>query len=102
MALFSGRSFRVQLSIDLAIFAGGLAAASIFIVYLAGNIQGRAVSISKAREDLAGRRTVIESLAALRTGAESAKAYSNLLLNILPPRDALINFPRYRGFSSPQ
>jgi hypothetical protein len=88
------RSFKAQLFMDIAISFGGLAILSFLSFYFVGLIEARVAGIQKIRQELSVRRSAIQSLAALRVDAERARSYSSLLENVLPPKDALVRFPR--------
>lgn len=94
MTIFTSRNFKTQLTIDIAIFFGGAAIFAILLAYLGSSINARVMSIQQARQESALRRTAIQSLATLRVDSERAKPYFSVLENILPPKDALIRFPR--------
>ena len=58
------------------------------------DITSRVVAIQKLKQEVAFRTQAIESLVVLKEESQKAERNSDLLKNILPTSDALINFRR--------
>lgn len=80
----------IELSIILSLvfLVGGL------IIWLGGDLAGRATLLQEKKQQLALRSLSLQSLASLKTDAARARTFSSLLENILPLKDQLIHFPK--------
>ncbi|HEY4475124.1 MAG TPA: type 4a pilus biogenesis protein PilO [Candidatus Paceibacterota bacterium] len=85
-------NFKNRLFFELGLTAGLLVfllAASIFVKF---SMERRAEEITEGKKELAARSSAVNSLAILKKEAERAATYSEILENILPTNEKLIDF----------
>ena len=88
-------SFKKQVIIQLVIGLIILAALVSGIIFFGSNIKDYSLKIKQGRQELLERSLALSSLARIRSQYDTkAKDYLNLIYNIIPQRDQLINLPR--------
>lgn len=88
-------SFRKQIIFQVVIGLIILAALFAGLIFFGSNIRNYSVRINSARGELLERSASLSSLASVRNQYKTkAENYLNILNNIIPSRDQLINFAR--------
>ncbi len=86
------QSFQKQLLIQIGIAAAMIGISITAVQVVAWHLSSNAGKITKQRGELALRTRATESLATLKSDAEKAKPFAEVLNNVLPSKDRLINF----------
>ncbi len=96
------QDFKKWLLKNVGIGGAALAVLVVILLVLGGDIAGRVSDIQAKRQILLSRVTALNSLAALRTGAEKANALLPKLQDSLPTTDQLIGFSDYLDTTAQQ
>lgn len=97
-----GEDFKKWLMVNAGGGAAVLAAALVLIFLVGGDVSSRAESIKVQKQDLETRLQSLNSLIALRSGADRARRLLPKLQEALPTKDQLIGFSKYIGTQARQ